>query len=128
MLLGIKKLHELVQKEKLVENLCERELNNPEGSGFDLRLAEIYKLDEAGDNYFLGVEARNTPDIKLVAKNDGSKSEDENSFIFEPGKYYLIKTKKELFTIPLGLFLVVYQKTAPKISMNTILRIIHGRK
>ena len=38
MILGPKKLLELVKKKKLVENLAHRELTNPEGAGFDLRL------------------------------------------------------------------------------------------
>jgi hypothetical protein len=41
MILGIKELHRLVDEQKLVENLCEREQNNPEGAGFDLRMGEI---------------------------------------------------------------------------------------
>ena len=32
MILGIKKLHELVREINLVENLCDREKNNPEQS------------------------------------------------------------------------------------------------
>ena len=60
MILGIKKLHELVKEIKLVENLCQREMNNPEGAGFDLRLGEIYELEGDG---FLGVEERDTPKI-----------------------------------------------------------------
>jgi len=44
MILGVDRLLELVKTEKLVENLSERELTNPEGAGFDLRLGEIYEL------------------------------------------------------------------------------------
>ena len=55
MILGIKKLHELVKEINLVEGLCEREMNNPEGAGFDLRLGEVYEL--VGDG-FLGIEER----------------------------------------------------------------------
>jgi deoxycytidine triphosphate deaminase len=89
MILGIKKLHELVQSNKLVEGLCEREKNNPEGAGFDLRLGEIYSLEGEG---FLGIEERETPKINLVAKFDEMKDEKDQFFIFEPGKYYLIKS------------------------------------
>jgi hypothetical protein len=38
MILGIQKLHDLAESIGLVENLCEREMNNPEGAGFDLRM------------------------------------------------------------------------------------------
>ena len=93
MILDIKKLHDLVREHKLVENLCDREKNNPEGAGFDLRLGEIYEL--SGDG-FLGVEERNTPDIKLIAKYNPEKSEAKNYFVFAPGKYYLIKTMEKV--------------------------------
>ncbi len=89
MILGIKKLHELVKENNLIENLCDRELNNPEGAGFDLRLGEVYSIQGEG---FLGVKERQTPEIELIAKNEDGKSEEENSFVFEPKKYYLIKT------------------------------------
>ena len=71
MILGIKKLHELVNEIKLVENLCERELNNPEGAGFDLRLGEVYELEGDG---FLGVEERSTPTINLLSKYEEEKT------------------------------------------------------
>ncbi len=93
MILGIKKLHELVKEINLVENLCDRELNNPEGAGFDLRLAEVYEVEGDG---FLGVEERDTPKVNLIAKHEEGKNERENSFVFEPGKYYLIKTMEKV--------------------------------
>ena len=107
MILGIQELHRLVREQNLVENLCERETNNPEGAGFDLRLGEIYEL--AGDG-FLGVEERQTPDIKLVAKYDSSKPEAEDFFIFEPGKYYLIKTMEKV-NLPVNLSGVIFPRT-----------------
>lgn len=120
MILGIKKLHELVKNEKLVENLCDREQNNPEGAGFDLRLAEVFELDTKGDDYFLGVEERNTPDVISVAKNDESKPEpssakasagkEEKFFVFEPGKYHLIKTMEKV-NLPTTLSGVIFPRT-----------------
>ncbi|PIP23082.1 MAG: hypothetical protein COX37_00430 [Candidatus Nealsonbacteria bacterium CG23_combo_of_CG06-09_8_20_14_all_39_17] len=92
MILGIKELHKLVKEKKLVEGLCERELNNPEGAGFDLRIGEIYELEGAG---FLGVEERKTPEIKSLAKYDSGKP---SSFVFKPGKYYLMKTIEKVNT------------------------------
>ena len=67
----------------MVENLCDRKINNPEGAGFDLRLGEVYELRE-GEG-FLGVEKRNTPKSELVAKYNPQKAEEENYFIFKPG-------------------------------------------
>ena len=107
MILGIKKLHELVKEIKLVENLCDREMNNPEGAGFDLRLGEIYELNGDG---FLGVEARNTPEIKLIGKFEPEKNEDENYFIFQPGKYYLVKTIEKV-NLPTTLSGIIFPRT-----------------
>ena len=117
MILGIKKLHELVKEIKLVEGLCEREMNNPEGAGFDLRLGEIYELEGDG---FLGIEERQTPNIKLVAKANPSCSigkeisgvvdETEDAFIFEPGKYYLIKTMEKV-NLPTNISGIIFPRT-----------------
>jgi deoxycytidine triphosphate deaminase len=107
MILGIKELHRLVNEQKLVENLCEREMNNPEGAGFDLRLGEIYELQGDG---FLGVEERQTPEIKLVAKDEEGKTEQENSFVFEPGKYYLIKTIEKV-NLPVTMSGIIFPRT-----------------
>ena len=52
MIIGPKKLLQLVKNKKLVEGLSERELTNPGGAGFDLRLGEIYKIKGKA---FLGV-------------------------------------------------------------------------
>lgn len=86
MILGPAKLLELVRKKKLVEGLSERELTNPEGAGFDLRLGEVYKISGRA---FLGVTERHTADIKPVVARKVRKTK---SFIFKPGEFYLIKT------------------------------------
>jgi deoxycytidine triphosphate deaminase len=104
MILGIKELHRLVDEQKLVENLCEREMNNPEGAGFDLRMGEIFELE--GDGY-LGVEERDTPNTKSVAKHEEGKG---NSFVFEPGKYYLIKTMEKV-NLPVDLMAIIFPRT-----------------
>jgi deoxycytidine triphosphate deaminase len=107
MILGIKKLHELVAEKKLVEDLCEREMKNPEGAGFDLRMGEIYELSGEG---FLGVEERQTPESKSVAKYNPEKIDDENFFIFEPGKYYLIKTIEKV-NLPVDISGIIFPRT-----------------
>ena len=96
MILGVKKLLELVKKKKLVENLSERELKNPEGAGFDLRIGELYEVKEKG---FLGVEERNTPKIKLIAKFNKKRlppSHHPEKVSLKPGTYYLMKTVEKL--------------------------------
>jgi len=90
MILGVDKLLKLVEEKKLVENLSERELNNPEGAGFDLRIGKLYKIKGKG---FLGVEERKTPEIELVAEFD---SEKRKGIILKPKTYYLIKTIEKL--------------------------------
>lgn len=86
MILGPKKLLQLVKKKKLVENLSERELTNPEGAGFDIRLAEVYEI--SGES-FLGVTERKTADIKLVHEHKEGK---KKNFLLEPGDFFLVKT------------------------------------
>ena len=92
MILGPAKLLELVRKKKLVENLAERELTNPEGAGFDLRLGEVYKISGSA---FLGETERKTPSIKLVQKyKKGSK----NKIKIKPGDFYLATTIERVNT------------------------------
>lgn len=85
MVLGPKQLLKLVKEIKLVENLSERELTNPEGAGFDLRLGEAYKI--TGKKAFLGVTERHTADVKLVKKFDEKKS---LKLVIKPGDFYLV--------------------------------------
>ncbi|MGE5041424.1 MAG: dCTP deaminase [Candidatus Levyibacteriota bacterium] len=91
MVLGPKLLLELVKKKKLVENLSERELTNPEGAGFDLRLGEAYKI--TGKKAFLGITERHTAEVKLVKKFDSKKA---SSLVLKPGDFYLVKTVEDV--------------------------------
>ncbi|MDO8583083.1 MAG: 2'-deoxycytidine 5'-triphosphate deaminase [bacterium] len=86
MILGPQELLKLVKKIKLVEGLSERELTNPEGAGFDLRLGEVYKI--SGDA-FLGETHRKTAEIELVTKYTPKKT---HSLKIKPGDFYLVKT------------------------------------
>lgn len=86
MVLGPKALLDLVKKKKLVEGLSERELTNPEGAGFDLRLDEAYKI--SGKAY-LGITERHTADIQLIKKFDPQKN---NKLVIKPGDFLLVKT------------------------------------
>lgn len=86
MILGISELHKLVQEKNLIEGLSERELTNPEGAGFDLRIGELYELEGSG---FLGVTERETPKINLIASHakDGEKKVE-----LKPNTYYMMGT------------------------------------
>ncbi len=90
MILGAKKILELVKKNKLVENLSERELSNPEGAGFDFRIGELYETEGQG---FLGIEERKTPKTKLVAKFKEGKVKKVS---LEPKTYYLMRTVERI--------------------------------
>ncbi|MCF7910205.1 hypothetical protein K9L16_00845 [Candidatus Pacearchaeota archaeon] len=84
-MLGTKELLRLVNERKLVENLCERELENPEGTGFDLRLGEVFIIE--GGEAFLGENERHTPKVGSVAKFGEKKD-----ILLKPGDYVLVKT------------------------------------
>ena len=86
MIIGTKELLRRVKEENLIENLSQRELENPEGAGFDLRIGKIYKILENG---FLGVSERKTPDVKLLASY---KENETRSFVLKPGKHVLVET------------------------------------
>lgn len=91
MIIGPKQLLELVKEKKLVENLSERELTNPEGAGFDLRLGEVYKI--TGKKAFLGVTERHTAEVTLVKKYDLEKP---SKIVIKPGDFYLVKTIEDV--------------------------------
>lgn len=86
MILGPSLLLKLVKTHKLVEGLSERELTNPEGAGFDLRLGEVYRI--TGDA-FLGETERKTPDIELVEQYD---PKNKREIKIKPKDFFLVKT------------------------------------
>lgn len=88
MIIATKKILELNEKYKLLENLDEREAN-PEGTGFDLRVGEVYRLVGEG---FLGRTDRKTPDIEKIA--DIKKGDKE--VILKPHDYILAKTMEKV--------------------------------
>lgn len=90
MVLGIEELHRLVKEKNLITNLSERELENPEGAGFDLRIGELYEISGQG---FLGEIERETPEVKLIAKYDEKKT---NEIQLKPHTYYLLKTMEDV--------------------------------
>lgn len=92
MILGPKKLLELVKTKKLVVGLSERELTHPEGAGFDLRLGEIYKISGSA---FLGETHRKTPDIKPVKKYKPGKKQ---TIKIKPGDFFLATTIESVNT------------------------------
>jgi len=104
MILGPKLLLKLVKTKKLVEGLSDRELTNPEGAGFDLRLGEVYKISGTA---FLGEIHRKTPEIKLIKKYDQKKA---SSLRIKPGDFYLVKTIEKI-NLPIDLSAVIIPRT-----------------
>ena len=88
-MIGTKELLRLVKEERLVENLSERELENPEGTGFDLRAGEVFRINEG--NAFLGETERSTPEIESIAKY-----EDNKEIVLKPGDFVLVKTMEKV--------------------------------
>lgn len=94
MIIGFDVLLPRVRKNEIIANLSERELSNPEGVGFDLRAAEIYKIKSSG---FVGVTERETPDVELICKyEEGSIVETT----LQPNEYYLVKIMEEICLDP----------------------------
>lgn len=104
MILGPKKLLELVKTKKLVEGLSERELTNPEGAGFDLRLGEVFEISGKA---FLGETHRKTPDIKSVRVYNSKKP---SSIKIRPGDFFLVKTIEKI-NLPVNLSAVIIPRT-----------------
>ena len=88
-MIGTKELLMLVNEKKLVENLCERELQNPEGAGFDLRVGEVF-INEGGEA-FLGENERYTPRAGSIAKYGETKE-----IILKPNDFVLVKTVEKI--------------------------------
>ncbi len=92
MILGVSELLRLVQEKKLVEGLSERELTNPEGAGFDLRIGALYRVN---GKWFLGVSERETPAMEEVT---AFSAEENRSVLLEPLVYYVMKTIERVNT------------------------------
>ncbi|MCD4666575.1 hypothetical protein K8R47_02080 [archaeon] len=94
MILSAVKVLELNEKYDLIKGLSERELNNPEGVVFDLRVGKIHKIN---GNSFLGVEERHSPETETL----GDVSKDGNKkFTIKPGEYYLVTTMEIVHSPP----------------------------
>ncbi|MFC1633052.1 hypothetical protein ACFL1U_02855 [Patescibacteria group bacterium] len=104
MILGFDELQKRLETEKIVENLAQREIENPEGTGYDLRIGKLFKLQ--GKSY-LGVEQRETSDVELVAEY---KENETVSYTIKPGEYYLMQTM-ETVNIPLDLVATFVTRT-----------------
>jgi deoxycytidine triphosphate deaminase len=86
MVLGISEIQKLIKDKKLIENLSDREKNEPEGAVIDLRLDKLFKLAGKG---FIGITERKTPDVKEICAYD---KKTPKKYTIKPQEYYLAKT------------------------------------
>ncbi len=112
--LGIDEILRRVKKEKLIENLGKRELENPEGVGVDLRLGAVYKIISGGA-FIQGDSGQ------VLGNRKGVKTKEIASFkkgkrkqewvVVKPGEYYLVSCIEVLNT-PKDLMPVVYPRSS----------------
>jgi len=107
--LGIDEVLLRVKKEKLIENLGKRELENPEGVGVDLRLGAVYQIIEGGAFIESGLGKRKGVKTELVAQYQ--KKGRQKEIVIKPGDYYLVSTV-EVINTPKDLMPVVYPRTS----------------
>lgn len=126
--LGLDEVLRRVKEEKLVENLGERELNNPEGVGVDLRLGSVHKIVEGGafietdpSASFDKAQGKSSGQASGLGKRKGVKAEEIARFkentetqewvIIKPGDYYLVSTLESLNT-PEDLMPMLYPRSS----------------
>lgn len=114
MVLGIDEVLKRIKKDGLIENLGNRDLDNPEGVGMDLRLGAVHKIIEGGA--FIeadgeeGLGKRKGVKTEIVAQF----SEDthiQHEVIIKQGEYYLVSTL-EIINTPSDLMPVIYPRTS----------------
>lgn len=112
--IGINQVIKRIKEENLVENLGDRDLNNPEGVGIDFRLGSLHKITKGGAFIEADGEAG-------LGKRKGVKTEEIAKFVpgsktqktvsLKPGQYYLAQTM-EIVNTPHDLMPVVYPRTS----------------
>lgn len=100
--LGLDEVLKRVKREGLVENLGERELNNPEGVGVDLRLGEVYEITDGGA--YIEADPGKRKGVK-TQKLEGTE------IVIKPGDYFLVTTIETLNT-PKDLMPMVYPRSS----------------
>ncbi|HLC73827.1 MAG TPA: hypothetical protein VJH20_04300 [Candidatus Nanoarchaeia archaeon] len=90
MIISAVKVLELNEKYNLIENLSEREMNNPEGVCLDLRVGQVYRI--VGESYLASDNSggkRYSPKTKLI----GDVERDGNiKILMKSGEYFLVTT------------------------------------
>lgn len=99
MILGLDKIRCLVDDPsvRLIENLSDREITNPEGAGIDLRIGRLSKF--LCSESFLGVDVRSTLNTEVVLD---IALHGEVVATIPPGGYFLATTIERI-NMPLGM-------------------------
>lgn len=110
--LGLDEVLKRVKKDKLVENLGERELNNPEGVGVDLRLGAIFEIEEGGAfiecDGKAGLGLRKGVKTKEIGRFNPD-SDTQQEIVIKPNDYLLVQSY-ELVNTPNDLMPVLYTR------------------
>jgi dUTP pyrophosphatase len=110
--MGIHEVLRRVREEGLITELGQRELDNPEGVGVDLRLGQVHVVSEGGAfieaDGAAGLGKRKGVQTKLLAEwQPDSKSQE---FVnIEPGEYYMVRSIEGLKT-PLDVMPMIYPR------------------
>jgi deoxycytidine triphosphate deaminase len=112
--LGIDEILKRVKEENLIEDLGSRELENPEGVGFDLRLGSVHRIVEGGafieTDGKAGLGKRKGVKTELIAEFKPD-AETQDDFVVKPGEYYLIQIYEKVNT-PKDLMPIVYPRSS----------------
>src|SRR3990167_5123367 len=114
MVIGINEILKRVKKEKLIENLGKRELENPEGAGVDLRLGSVHRIVRGGA-FIAGARQqafgkRKGVKTELIAEFK-PRAKKQKEIVINPGDYLLVSCFEKL-NAPKDLMPVVYPRTS----------------
>jgi len=111
--LGIDEVLRRVKTDGLVQNLGNRELENPEGVGVDLRLGQVHTITEGGAYIEAdGEEALGMrKGVQTQSLGEWKESEKPGFVTIEPGKFYLVRTIEAVKT-PTDLMPVLYTRVS----------------
>ncbi len=109
--LGLDEILRRIKEEALIEGLGERELNNPEGVGMDLRLGAVHEIIEGGA--FIEADPSTSSGQVGYGKRKGVKTKEVigSEIIIEPGEYYLVTTMETINT-PDDLMPMLYPRSS----------------
>ncbi|MFA4887145.1 MAG: hypothetical protein WC595_02955 [Candidatus Nanoarchaeia archaeon] len=88
------KILELNEKFDLINDLAERELNNPEGTGIDLRVGSVHRIV---GNSFLAADGSSRERYSPKIEEIGDVKKEGNKLItIKPGEYLLVTTMESV--------------------------------